>query len=90
MKRAAFLKGILFISLFFCCSEKKITTNLVQPDQWWNVHPRPIYLQLELTGTYQKWFDVYKLCKDTYAIYEPKTGHSTRYRHRHRKYQGGG
>ena len=57
--------------LLLTCAQKENTSNLVQPHQWWKVHPRPIYLQLEKTGTFQKWFDVYKLCNDTYAIYEP-------------------
>jgi glyoxylase-like metal-dependent hydrolase (beta-lactamase superfamily II) len=45
--------------------------NLVQPSQWWDVHPRPVYATLEKVGTYQDWFDVYKLTEGTYAIYEP-------------------
>ncbi len=35
------------------------------------MHPRPIYADLEKVGTYQKWFDVYKLTEGTFAIYEP-------------------
>ena len=46
-------------------------SELVQPDKWWKVHPRPIYAQLEKVGTFQKWFDVYRLAEGTYAIYEP-------------------
>jgi glyoxylase-like metal-dependent hydrolase (beta-lactamase superfamily II) len=45
--------------------------ELVQPSEWWNVHPRPIYGNLEKVGTYQEWFDVYRLTEGTYAIYEP-------------------
>ena len=45
--------------------------NLVQPSQWWDIHPRPVYATLEKIGTYQAWFDVYKLSEGTYAIYEP-------------------
>lgn len=71
MRKAALIKGVLFMCLFLYCSGKENTSRLVQPDQWWKVHPRPIYSQLEFIGTYQKWFDVYKLCGDTYAIYEP-------------------
>jgi len=46
-------------------------SDLVQPPKWWEVHPRPVYETLEKVGTYQDWFDVYKLLDDTYAIYEP-------------------
>jgi len=59
------------LMILFACARKNNSSNLVQPDKWWKVHPRPIYLQLESTGTFQKWFDVYRLCRDTYAIYEP-------------------
>ena len=59
------------LMILFACTRKNNSSNLVQPDKWWKVHPRPIYLQLESTGTFQKWFDVYRLCRDTYAIYEP-------------------
>jgi glyoxylase-like metal-dependent hydrolase (beta-lactamase superfamily II) len=54
-----------------CSREEGGTSELVQPDQWWNVHPRPVYSTLERMGTYQSWFDVYKLAPGTYAIYEP-------------------
>ena len=53
------------------CGEVEQESNLVQPPEWWNVHPRPIYASLEKVGTYQVWFDVYKLAEGTYAIYEP-------------------
>ncbi|MBT8397771.1 MAG: MBL fold metallo-hydrolase [Gemmatimonadetes bacterium] len=45
--------------------------ELVQPSEWWRVHPRPVYETLEKVGTYQEWFDVYRLTDGTYAIYEP-------------------
>jgi glyoxylase-like metal-dependent hydrolase (beta-lactamase superfamily II) len=44
---------------------------LVQPPEWWRVHPRPVYSSLEKVGTFQQWFDVYRLADGTYAIYEP-------------------
>ncbi len=53
------------------CSESERESELVQPPEWWNVHPRPVYATLEKVGTYQEWFDVYKLGEGTYAIYEP-------------------
>jgi glyoxylase-like metal-dependent hydrolase (beta-lactamase superfamily II) len=59
--------GLLFIS----CQEGKKTSTLVQPEKWWQVHPQPIYSKLEKIGTFQDWFDVYKLVEGTYAIYEP-------------------
>lgn len=45
--------------------------EIVQPTEWWRVHPRPGYAELEKVGTYQEWFDVYHLTEGTYAIYEP-------------------
>lgn len=57
--------------LFFSCQEGKKTSILVQPEKWWQVHPRPIYSKLEKIGTFQAWFDVYKLIEGAYAIYEP-------------------
>jgi glyoxylase-like metal-dependent hydrolase (beta-lactamase superfamily II) len=53
------------------CGESERASDLVQPPDWWNVHPRPVYATLEKVGTYQEWFDVYKLGEGTYAIYEP-------------------
>ncbi len=57
--------------VFFGCGSKQQKEDLVQPDKWWSVHPRPVYATLEKVGTYQDWFDVYKLTDGTYAIYEP-------------------
>jgi glyoxylase-like metal-dependent hydrolase (beta-lactamase superfamily II) len=57
--------------LFFSYHRSKKTSTLVQPGKWWQVHPRPIYSKLEKIGTFQAWFDVYKLIEGTYAIYEP-------------------
>jgi glyoxylase-like metal-dependent hydrolase (beta-lactamase superfamily II) len=63
--------------LFFCCgqetqeSQEAEEADLVKPEKWWSVHPRPVYNTLEKVGTFQKWFDVYKLMEGTYAIYEP-------------------
>jgi glyoxylase-like metal-dependent hydrolase (beta-lactamase superfamily II) len=45
--------------------------EIVQPTEWWRVHPRPVYETLERVGTFQEWFDVYRLTPGTYAIYEP-------------------
>jgi glyoxylase-like metal-dependent hydrolase (beta-lactamase superfamily II) len=45
--------------------------EIVQPREWWRVHPRPVYESLEKVGTFQSWFDVYRLTDGTYAIYEP-------------------
>ena len=47
------------------------TSELVQPAEWWRVHPRPVYAELEKVGSFQEWFDVYKLTEGTFAIYEP-------------------
>lgn len=61
----------MMLCVTLSCVQKQQSGDLVQPDTWWSVHPRPIYAQLEKVGTYQGWFDVYKLCDGTYAIYEP-------------------
>jgi glyoxylase-like metal-dependent hydrolase (beta-lactamase superfamily II) len=52
-------------------AEEAGNPELVQPAQWWSVHPRPGYASLEKVGTFQGWFDVYRLAEGTYAIYEP-------------------
>ena len=64
---ACCLAGILVSS----CASKQKTSELVQPAKWWEVHPRPVYASLEKVGTFQAWFDVYKLAEGTFAIYEP-------------------
>jgi glyoxylase-like metal-dependent hydrolase (beta-lactamase superfamily II) len=53
------------------CSQEEGTSELIQPREWWRVHPRPVYATLEKVGTYQEWFDVYRLAEGTYALYEP-------------------
>jgi len=62
---------IMIVVFCYSCKEKDSGKNLVQPDKWWEVHPRPVYAELEKVGTFQDWFDVYKLAEGTYAIYEP-------------------
>ena len=57
--------------LLSSCNSTESTANLVQPDNWWSVHPRPVYATLEHVGTFQNWFEVYKINDTTYAIYEP-------------------
>ncbi len=44
---------------------------LVQPDKWWTALPRAGFAKLQKIGTYQDWFEVYRLTPGTYAIYEP-------------------
>ncbi|MFW6136941.1 MAG: MBL fold metallo-hydrolase [Candidatus Aminicenantaceae bacterium] len=65
--------GILIASLLTAaaCKPEKETSRLVQPDEWWSVHPRPVYAELEKEGIFQDWFHVYRLAEGTYAIYEP-------------------
>ncbi|MBN1274149.1 MAG: MBL fold metallo-hydrolase [Candidatus Aminicenantes bacterium] len=65
-----FILTCLTLLGFSCKSEQK-ASDLVQPAKWWSVHPRPVYTTLEKVGTYQEWFDVYRLTEDTFAIYEP-------------------
>ena len=62
---------LVVIMVFFSCSSNEENPDLVQPDNWWSVHPRPVYADLEKIGTFQNWFDVYKLTEGTFAIYEP-------------------
>ena len=72
MKSTLALVGLLpVIALLAACGEEERESNLVQPPEWWRVHPRPVYASLEKVGTYQEWFDVYRLAEGTYAIYEP-------------------
>jgi glyoxylase-like metal-dependent hydrolase (beta-lactamase superfamily II) len=47
------------------------TSPLVEPENWWDILPRPGYASLEKVGELGKWFEVYKLLEGTYAIYEP-------------------
>ena len=54
-----------------CGGPESETSELVQPSQWWEVHPRPVYERLEKVGVFQEWFHVYRLTEGTYAIYEP-------------------
>jgi glyoxylase-like metal-dependent hydrolase (beta-lactamase superfamily II) len=76
------LAGMIFILplLFLFCSpsdQSSIVTSeeqaseLVQPAGWWNSLPRPVYASLEKVSTSQEWYEVYKLCPDTWALYEP-------------------
>ncbi len=65
------LSAIMLGSLTLSCGQGGVEGDLVQPDNWWDVHPRPVYASLEKVGTYQEWFDVYRLTEGTYAIYEP-------------------
>jgi len=53
------------------CGPVQQQSTLVQPEEWWRVHPRPVYASLEKIGTYQAWFDVYRIAERTFAIYEP-------------------
>jgi len=87
MRGTRLLCVVLFLGLAIACTgeqaqeqpEATVATEhtpdrapeLVQPTEWWSVHPRPVYASLEKVGTYQDWFDVYELAPGTYAIYEP-------------------
>jgi len=72
------LCSLLFLILMHnqCKQEQKQApaekrSELIQPAKWWEKLPRPVYSTLEKVETSQKWFEVYKLTPDTYAIYEP-------------------
>ena len=47
------------------------SSNVVQPDNWWDILPRPGYASLTKVGLYGAWFEVYELPHRTFAIYEP-------------------
>ena len=66
-----FLIYAFVLALITGCASEEGTSELVMPDNWWNVHPRPVYSTLEKVGTFQSWFDVYRLAEGTFAIYEP-------------------
>jgi glyoxylase-like metal-dependent hydrolase (beta-lactamase superfamily II) len=71
-----FLLILLGIALLSCSTENKPVageqrSELIQPSRWWEKLPRPVYATLKKIGTFQDWFEVYKLTEDTYAIYEP-------------------
>ena len=68
--RLALVTPVLLTALIAGCDEAERESNLVQPPEWWRVHPRPVYATLEKVGTFQDWFDVYRLAEGTYAIYE--------------------
>jgi len=70
MKILSYLLVLTAVLAVSCAGPEK-SENLVQPDKWWSVHPRPVYETLERVGTFQDWFDVYRLTEGTYAIYEP-------------------
>ena len=71
-----FLIVLLCLILIQCAGDNKQRateeeSELIQPAKWWEKLPRPIYATLERVETSQKWFEIYKLIDDTYAIYEP-------------------
>jgi glyoxylase-like metal-dependent hydrolase (beta-lactamase superfamily II)/predicted enzyme related to lactoylglutathione lyase len=66
--------AVFLLAMFFMaasCRGPQSSGDLVQPDKWWSVHPRPVYDMLEKVATFEEWFDVYRLTEGTYAIYEP-------------------
>ncbi len=69
---------VLIISfVFLTCKEREKkqpeaqTSEIIQPQKWWEKLPRPIYASLERIQISQDWYEVYKLTEGTYAIYEP-------------------
>jgi len=64
------LAGALFLIV---CGETEIdeTSEIVQPANWYEILPRPVYATLERVESSQWWFEVYKLPADIYVIYEP-------------------
>ena len=84
-KRPVFFeKRILIVFLFilaslflYQCSTKEEQeavaprSELIQPSKWWKKLPRPIYAALDKMEASDEWYEVYRLCPNTYAIYEP-------------------
>jgi glyoxylase-like metal-dependent hydrolase (beta-lactamase superfamily II) len=75
--RAFPLIALIISFVFFACKggEKKQTetqtSEIIQPQKWWEKLPRPIYASLERIQVSQDWYEVYRLTEGTYAIYEP-------------------
>lgn len=70
-RRILILTSLIGVMVLMSCGRSGEDTDLVQPPEWWKVHPRPVYASLEKIGTFQEWFDVYRLAENTFAIYEP-------------------
>lgn len=47
-------------------------SNKIQPENWFDTLPRQSYKKLEKINVNNDWFEVYKLPKKVYAIYEPR------------------
>lgn len=45
--------------------------NAVQPEAWYRALPRPGYANLEKIARSHSWFEVYRLPKSVFALYEP-------------------
>lgn len=69
--RSAVVALLAFSASATGCKRAEETPELVQPREWWRIHPRPGYASLEKVGTFQDWFDVYRSTDGTFAIYEP-------------------
>ncbi|MFC1492367.1 MBL fold metallo-hydrolase [candidate division KSB1 bacterium] len=63
---------VFCLPMVFCSSGDDVeSSELVQPSDWWEKLPRPVYSTLEKVDNSQWWFEVYRLPNDIYAIYEP-------------------
>ena len=69
--RVTVLLFALFLAVGVGVALVQETSNVVQPDNWWDVLPRPGYAALTKVGLYGARFEVYELPNDTFAIYEP-------------------
>jgi glyoxylase-like metal-dependent hydrolase (beta-lactamase superfamily II) len=65
--------GSLLVVLGCSCQTVDETPppSLVQPENWWDILPRPGYASLDQVGSFGDWFEVYALADGSYAIYEP-------------------
>lgn len=70
MSHASRLACLALLAAVLACA-KSDSSDLIQPDRWWEVQPRPGYASLERVGVFQEWFEVWKLPDGTLAIYEP-------------------
>lgn len=77
MKQAYWVLSFFLVTALVSCQAEKPAqdifdrSEIIQPQNWWENLPRPIYSSLEKIDVGQEWYEVYKLSIDTIAIYEP-------------------
>ena len=51
---------LLFILSACACQTSDETSSLVQPENWWDTLPRPVYASLKNVGVFGDWFEVHR------------------------------